>query len=90
MSRPWSFLPHDQAAIVQLTRQLRISPLVAQVLVARGHDSVDAARSFLDPKLTNLLEPSLLLQIDYTQERNSVPHRQYDARSLARFHVNQP
>ncbi|MGH7127365.1 MAG: single-stranded-DNA-specific exonuclease RecJ [Planctomycetaceae bacterium] len=39
---------------------LGVSPLVAQVLLARGYGTTDEARAFLDPKLTNLHDPELL------------------------------
>ena len=43
-----------------LARRLNTSPLVAQVLHNRGIDDADAGKAFLDPKLTDLHDPSLL------------------------------
>jgi hypothetical protein len=35
MAKAWRFCPHDEALVKQLCRDLRVSPLTAQVLVAR-------------------------------------------------------
>lgn len=71
MPRPWLFRPHDSAAITRLTRQLKLSPLVAQVLISRGLDSVDDARAFLSAPLTDLFEPSQLPGVDQAADRIS-------------------
>jgi single-stranded-DNA-specific exonuclease len=47
--------PFDGAA--DLARQLSTSPLVAQVLYNRGVGELEAARSFLSPKLSDLRDP---------------------------------
>jgi len=52
-----------------LARRLRVTPLVAQVLHNRGLDDADAARAFLEPKLTDLHPPELLPGIDSAAER---------------------
>lgn len=48
----------------ELARLLRTSPLIAQVLHNRGIDDPAAAKSFLDPKLTDLHPPELLPDIE--------------------------
>lgn len=60
MPRKWSFHPHDEAAIERLSRELRVTPLVAQVLIARGYDSAAEAKLYLEPRLSNLHDPTLL------------------------------
>jgi single-stranded-DNA-specific exonuclease len=64
VERKWTFHPHDEAGIRRLGGQLRISPLLAQVLIARGFSQADAAREFLDAKLSDLHDPSELPGID--------------------------
>jgi single-stranded-DNA-specific exonuclease len=59
--------PFDGAA--DLARQLNTAPMVAQLLHNRGVTDVEAARKFLDPKLTHLHDPGLLEQIDVAAER---------------------
>ncbi|MEZ6132901.1 MAG: single-stranded-DNA-specific exonuclease RecJ [Planctomycetaceae bacterium] len=60
MPRKWSFHPHDEAAISKLSHQLKVTPLMAQVLIARGYTSPEAAKRHLEPKLSNLHDPMLL------------------------------
>ena len=57
MPKIWRFMPHDQARIRQLSRELNISFLLSQVLVARGMSSPADAAAFLEAKLTNLHDP---------------------------------
>lgn len=44
----------------EMARKLRVAPLVAALLHNRGIDDVAAARAFLEPKLDDLHDPSLL------------------------------
>jgi single-stranded-DNA-specific exonuclease len=44
-----------------LARALRVSPIVAELLIARGCGDVDAARRFLRPAHDQLHDPSLML-----------------------------
>lgn len=60
MARKWSFHPHDEAAIRLLSADLRVTPLTAQVLIARGYRSVDEAAVYLQPTLKHLHDPALL------------------------------
>ena len=64
MPRKWTFHPHDEAGIRRLGGQLKISPLLAQVLIARGFSDAAAAKSFLDARLTDLHDPALLPGVD--------------------------
>ena len=50
-SRRWTVLPSDPAAERALAGELGVPPLVARVLVARGHADPDDARAFLAPSL---------------------------------------
>ena len=60
MERKWTFHPHDEAGIRRLSGQLKVSPLLGQVLLARGFSQVDSARAFLGAKLSDLHDPSEL------------------------------
>ncbi|MBC7816521.1 MAG: single-stranded-DNA-specific exonuclease RecJ, partial [Planctomycetaceae bacterium] len=60
MPKPWRFAQHDAAAVSELSRQLRVPALVAQVLVARGHTSGSAAETFLQSSMMALHEPDLM------------------------------
>ena len=69
MPRQWIYSPHDPVAIDHLTRELKLSPMVAQVLIARGFCTADKARGFLKTQLTDLFDPSLLPGIDDAADR---------------------
>ena len=69
MPRNWSFQPHDAAAIRQLAQELRVSPLVAQVLIARGFLTRDYAQGFLDARLVDLRDPNLLPGVSEATDR---------------------
>jgi single-stranded-DNA-specific exonuclease len=69
MARKWSFHPHDESKIRRLSAQLRISPLLAQVLIARGFSEAPQAQSFLDAKLSDLHPPDLLPGIPEAADR---------------------
>ena len=68
MVKLWRFAPHDESEVRQMSSRLRISPLLAQVLLARGFASDDAG-SFLDAKLVDLLDPERLPGVPETSER---------------------
>lgn len=57
----------DRAA--ELARALRVSPVLAQVLINRDIADPDKARAFLSPKLTDLIEPDRLSQMGRAVER---------------------
>jgi single-stranded-DNA-specific exonuclease len=53
---------YDLSAALTLRRELRVSHVLAQILVRRGLSEVDAARAFLDPQDAH--EPSAFAGID--------------------------
>lgn len=60
-SKRWDVLPSDVEAERELVEALGISPLVARVLVARGHARVEEARAFLSPSLERDWHDPLLI-----------------------------
>lgn len=59
-NKRWRLVPHDAERIARLERAAGVSPIVAQLLLARGVYEADAARTFLDAKLTGLRDPDQL------------------------------
>lgn len=59
-AKTWHLLPHDRSAIERLAESLRLSPVVAQLLLNRGVREPEPARRFLDAPLTDLHPPALL------------------------------
>ena len=60
MPKVWRFLPFDSGYVRGLSAELNISPVLAQVLVARGYRTAGDSSAFLNPKLTELHDPELL------------------------------
>ncbi|MBA2116162.1 single-stranded-DNA-specific exonuclease RecJ [Bremerella alba] len=60
MDATWRILPHDMSIVRALERAASIPPVVAQLLVCRGIRDAEAAREFLDAKLSGLRDPELL------------------------------
>jgi single-stranded-DNA-specific exonuclease len=56
----WRLLPHDRGAIERLAAELRVSPVVAQLLLNRNLNSPEDARRFLNAPLTGLHAPMSL------------------------------
>src|SRR5262245_31312437 len=59
-NKRWRFQPHDAERIARLEQAAGVSPIVAQLLISRGVYEAEAARTFLDAKLTGLRDPDLL------------------------------
>ncbi|RMF38647.1 MAG: single-stranded-DNA-specific exonuclease RecJ [Planctomycetota bacterium] len=60
MRKRWKFAHHDRALVEALVEQCDVSPIIAQLLVARGLIEPAAVRSFLHPKLNDLRPPEAL------------------------------
>ena len=69
MERRWRIAPHDVTQVRELSRTLRISPLVAQVLSARGCATAGEAELFLAKKLADLHDPELLPGVSEAADR---------------------
>ena len=60
MAKRWHIRAHDPAQIAALQRAAGVPDVVAQLLICRGITDPAKARSFLDPKLTDLYDPQTL------------------------------
>jgi single-stranded-DNA-specific exonuclease len=69
MPKVWRFAPHDQSQIQRMSSALRVSPLMAQVLVARGFTTREEASAFLNAKLVDLHDPELLPGVSEAADR---------------------
>lgn len=52
-----------------IIKEFNIHPVIAQVLVSRGFDTLDAINNYLYAKLPNLLDPSLFAEMDNAVKR---------------------
>ncbi len=66
--KQWVIHPPDDRS-AQLARSLKVSPLLAQVLINRGIIDAGEACVFLKPKLTELIEPERMPGIDAAVRR---------------------
>ena len=68
-TKVWHLLPHDAAAIERMSRSLRVSPIIAQLLLNRRQAEGLQAEQFLACPLTGLLEPELLPGVNTAVDR---------------------
>jgi single-stranded-DNA-specific exonuclease len=68
-NKTWRLLPHDREAVDRLGRSLRVSPVIAQLLLNRGVSAPEDARRFLDAPLNGLHPPELLPGVPAAVER---------------------
>jgi single-stranded-DNA-specific exonuclease len=60
VQKRWIIRKHDAEAINKLAAELGVLPLIAALLIARGHDTSAKAKAFLNPSLDQLHDPLLL------------------------------
>ncbi len=60
VNKRWSIRKHDAAAVNRLADELNVTPLVAALLITRGHGTAANAFQFLNPSPEQLHEPYLL------------------------------
>jgi len=65
----WTLAPPQPLLAGQLASQLKISTLLAQCLLNRGHSEPSAIENFLSPRLKNLADPFLLPNMATAVER---------------------
>jgi single-stranded-DNA-specific exonuclease len=69
MAKRWIFRAHDSGSFLQFANELKIDPVVSQLLLSRGISQVPAARLFLECKFSDLRDPQQLPGIDAASER---------------------
>ncbi len=66
--KQWVIRPPDERS-AQLAKSLKVSPLLAQVLINRGLTDTQSASVFLRPKLTQLIDPAEMPGIEPAVQR---------------------
>ncbi len=69
MERRWNILTADQSAITALQQSLKISYTLTKILVQRGIDTFDKAKSFFRPQLSDLHSPWLMKDMEKAVDR---------------------
>ncbi|MEO6655824.1 MAG: single-stranded-DNA-specific exonuclease RecJ, partial [Pyrinomonadaceae bacterium] len=59
-AKRWNIRKHNADTLNKLAAEIDVKPLVAAVLIARGHDTAEKAFQFLNPSPEHLHEPFLL------------------------------
>ncbi|WP_350289635.1 single-stranded-DNA-specific exonuclease RecJ [uncultured Croceitalea sp.] len=66
----WTIKPKpEQLQIDQLSKELKVDRLVAQLLLQRGISTYEEAKKFFRPQLTDLHDPSLMKDMDIAVSR---------------------
>lgn len=60
MEKRWTVAKHDHDAVQKFAAEMNVRPLIAALLIARGHDTPEKAQKFLNPSYDHLHEPYLL------------------------------
>jgi single-stranded-DNA-specific exonuclease len=69
MEKRWNILKADPATIAALQEQLKISPILCELLVQRGIVDFDAAKKFFRPQIEHLHSPWLMKDMKKAVER---------------------
>ncbi len=69
VAKAWQLLPHDPAAAERLARGLRVSPVIAQLLLNRGLGRPEDAQRFLHAPLNGLHPPEQLPGVTAAADR---------------------
>ena len=69
MKYRWSLAPPQPALAAFLSKELKVSPLLAQCLLNRGLSEPEAIGRFLEPRLKHLANPFLLPNMSAAVER---------------------
>jgi single-stranded-DNA-specific exonuclease len=76
--KKWIVREPDPRSAAELAAALGVSPIVAGLLVARGHQDLDSARAFLNPTLDQLHDPFLMLGMSDAVKRllHAIDHQE--------------
>ncbi len=61
--------PQDSTIVDDFRSELKVDPIVAELLLQRGIDSYEKAEAFFRPKLTDLHDPFLMKDMDLAVDR---------------------
>ena len=67
--KKWTIQKHDREQVAKLSQSLKVSPLVAALLITRGFDTEETAHKFINPTFEDLHDPYLLKDMDKAVKR---------------------
>ncbi len=60
----WVVKKHDFEEVKRLAESIDVAPIIAALLISRGHETHEKADKFLNPSFDQILEPNLLLGME--------------------------
>lgn len=69
MRKRWDFVEHDDEKCRKFGAELGVTPLIAGLLISRGHDTLGKAKGFLNPVYEDLHEPLLMKGMERAVKR---------------------
>jgi single-stranded-DNA-specific exonuclease len=69
MKKQWKILSANEEKTILLQQSLKISPVLCQILVARGFETFEQARRYFRPQLDELHDPWLMKDMDKAVDR---------------------
>src|SRR5690349_3491082 len=69
MQKRWTIQKHDREEVIKLSQALKVSPLIAALLISRNFETEEKAKNFLNPSYGDLHEPLLLKDMQKAVER---------------------
>jgi single-stranded-DNA-specific exonuclease len=69
MEKRWKILTADEKEVSVLQESLKISPILSKILVQRGLNTFEKAKSFFRPQLSDLHSPWLMKDMDLAVQR---------------------
>jgi single-stranded-DNA-specific exonuclease len=69
MQKRWNLLKADEGKVQALHRELKINPVLCEILVERGIESFEEAKKYFRPQLIDLHDPWLMKDMDKAVER---------------------
>lgn len=69
VQKRWNLLPAAEEKVNALTDSLKVHPILCKILVQRGLETYEAARSYFRPQLSDLHDPWLMKDMDKAVDR---------------------
>ncbi len=69
MRKRWTIQQHGYEAVKSLANEIKVSPIIAALLISRGYETAEKAFAFLNPSFEHLHEPYLLKDMEKAVKR---------------------
>jgi single-stranded-DNA-specific exonuclease len=69
MDKKWKIKPADERIVLALAETLKVNPLISRILVARGIENFEDAKTFFRPDISQLHDPWQMKDMDLAVKR---------------------